>query len=90
MFNIKQAAKELAISNALMYALIAAKKIRHERHGLGRGTIRISRKALEEYRLRRTIEVEKSTTPTPAPSPSTAAPFSDLDPERLRRAWKAD
>ena len=43
-------AKELAISASLVYGLCAAGKIRHERHGLGRGTIRIPREALDEYR----------------------------------------
>jgi excisionase family DNA binding protein len=48
--TVKQAAQELGISLSLVYALLAAGKIRHERHGLGRGTIRIPREALDEYR----------------------------------------
>lgn len=50
MLNVKQAAEQLGISVSLFYALIAAKKIRHERHGLGRGTIRIPPEAIDEYR----------------------------------------
>ena len=50
MLSAKQAAKELGISQSLVYGLCAAGKIRHERHGLGRGTIRIPREALDEYR----------------------------------------
>ena len=38
------------VSVSLMYGLIAAKKVRHERHGLGRGTTRIPPEALDEYR----------------------------------------
>jgi excisionase family DNA binding protein len=55
MFSVKQAAEKLGISVALVYSLCAARKIRHERHGLGRGTIRIPPEAIEEYRTARTI-----------------------------------
>lgn len=48
--TVKQAAERLGISQSLVYGLVAAGKIRHERHGLGRGTIRIPEDALEEYR----------------------------------------
>jgi excisionase family DNA binding protein len=48
--TVKEAAEQLRISAALVYALCAAGKISHERHGLGRGTIRITLEALEEYR----------------------------------------
>jgi excisionase family DNA binding protein len=55
MFTVKTAAKELGISSSLVYGLCAAGKIRHERHGLGRGTIRIPREALDEYRKHSTV-----------------------------------
>ena len=48
--TVKEAATQLRISAALVYALCAARKIKHERHGLGRGCIRIPVEALEEYR----------------------------------------
>ncbi len=48
--TVKAAAEELGVSPSLVYGLCAAGKIRHERHGLGRGTIRIARAALAEYR----------------------------------------
>lgn len=48
--TVKQAAERLEISPGLVYALVASGKIRHERHGLGRGAIRITEEALEEYR----------------------------------------
>ncbi len=48
--SVRAAAERLGVSRSLVYALIAANKIRHERHGLGRGTIRIPEEALEEYR----------------------------------------
>ncbi len=50
MNTVKQAAQKLAISQSLVYALCKAGKIRHARHGVGRGTLRISDDALEEYR----------------------------------------
>ena len=46
MFSVKQAAEKLGVSAKLVYSLCAGGKIVHERHGLGRGTIRIA----EEYR----------------------------------------
>lgn len=48
--TVKQAAERLGVSVPLIYALCAAKKLRHERHGLGRGTIRIPVEAIDEYR----------------------------------------
>jgi excisionase family DNA binding protein len=50
MLSVKDAAKELGVSASLIYRLCAAGRIRHERHGLGRGTIRIPHDALDEYR----------------------------------------
>ena len=56
MLTVKQAAENLGVSVALVYALCAAGKIRHERYGLGRGTIRISEEAVEEYRAASRVE----------------------------------
>jgi excisionase family DNA binding protein len=64
MLSVKQAASRLGVSAKLVYALCAGGKIVHERHGLGRGTIRIAEAALEEYR--RAARVEHGAT-TPAP-----------------------
>lgn len=66
MFSVKSAAAELGVSVSLMYSLIAAKKVRHERFGLGRGTIRVPPKALDEYR--RACSVGQP--PPPAPRPA--------------------
>jgi excisionase family DNA binding protein len=64
-FTVKEAAFELGISATLVYALIRSRKIRHERHGLGRGTIRISETALNEYRQSRELgTVEQPPAPT--------------------------
>ena len=55
MLTVKQAAERLGVSPTLIYALIERRKIRHERHGLGRGVIRIPEDALDEYRRTREI-----------------------------------
>lgn len=60
--SVRVAAERLGVSRSLVYALVAANKIRHERHGLGRGTIRIPEDALEDYR--KGAEVK-----SPAPPP---------------------
>jgi hypothetical protein len=62
--NVKQAAQILEVSAALVYALCRTKKLRHERHGLGRGRIVITPGALEEYRQRSTVGAGE---PPPAP-----------------------
>lgn len=67
---VKEVATILGISPALVYGLCAAKKIRHERHGLKRGAIRIPEDALDEYRRRCTIEAEEAASvPPPKPKP---------------------
>jgi excisionase family DNA binding protein len=75
--TVKQAAARLGVSPALIYALVAAKKIRHERHGLGRGAIRIPEDALEEYRRRCTVEAEEE--------PEVADEQSEQEPAGPRR-----
>ena len=55
MMTVKQVAEKLGVSIALVYALIQARKIRHERYGLGRGSIRITEDAVEEYRRMVTV-----------------------------------
>jgi excisionase family DNA binding protein len=71
MFSVKAAAKELGISLSLMYGLCAAGKIRHERHGLGRGTIRIPAEALLEYRRSSTVAQGGVGSVPPPPPPVT-------------------
>ena len=67
--TVKDAAQELGVSPALVYALCQAKRIRHERHGVGRGKIVIPTDALDEYRNRCTVPAEEpKTEETPCPS----------------------
>jgi excisionase family DNA binding protein len=49
-FTVKLAAAKLGVSPSLVYGLLAAGKIRHSRYGVGRGTIRITQEALDEYK----------------------------------------
>jgi excisionase family DNA binding protein len=53
--SVHEAADLLGVSDALVYSLCAQKRIRHERHGLGRGTIRIPEDAIDEYRKSVTV-----------------------------------
>lgn len=66
-FTVKQAAARLGISPTLVYALVQKRRIRHERHGFGRGTIRIPEATLDEYRRSREFGAEE---PRPAPERS--------------------
>lgn len=52
MLSVKQAAKQLGISDSLVYALCSAGVIKHRRHGRPgkRGCIRIDEDAVEKYR----------------------------------------
>jgi excisionase family DNA binding protein len=68
MLTVKQAADVLGVSSALVYALCASRRIRHERHGLGRGTIKIPEDAIAEYRRSVTVEAQLPTAPKPATS----------------------
>lgn len=65
--TVKEAATLLGISPSLVYRLCAAGKIRYERHGLGRGVIRIPPEALGEYRKQATVTgTGGAATPPPA------------------------
>src|SRR5262245_58468247 len=64
LLTVKQAAEELGVRDKLVYSLCAAGKIVHERYGLGRGTIRISQQALEEFRKQARVE-RGASTPVP-------------------------
>jgi excisionase family DNA binding protein len=65
--TVKTAAQKLELAPATVYALCAAGRIRHERHGLGRGTIRITEAALDEYRRSRTVGAEEASVPPQPP-----------------------
>lgn len=86
MFTVKQAAHELGVSPTLVYAMCAARRLRHYRVGLGRGKIVIPEDAVEEYLEARTVGPG---TPKKAAAPEpTSGPFKMLDGERLAAAWE--
>jgi len=58
-YSVREAARELGVSASLVYELCRARRLRHERHGLGRGKILIPADALQEYRQRQTVGVEE-------------------------------
>ena len=64
-YSVGEAAAELGVSRALVYALCQRRKIRHERHGLGKGKIVIPADALEEYRRGVTVPPEGEEAPAP-------------------------
>jgi excisionase family DNA binding protein len=69
MFTVRLAAEALGVSTKLIYSLCAAGMIRHERHGIGRGTIRIPQDALDEYRRSVTVGAEEGVASVPVPRP---------------------
>ena len=69
LLSVREAADRLAVSPALIYGLCARKRIRHERHGLGRGTIKIPEDALEDYRKSVTVATEQRAAPPPPSQP---------------------
>lgn len=69
LLTIREAAEELRLSANTVYALCQAKKLRHERHGLGRGKILVPIDALEEYRRSVTVRAAGEATP-PSPRPT--------------------
>lgn len=82
LLTVKEASERLRISPSLLYALCARKQVDHCRCGLGRGTIRISEKALEAYLDRSTVTVRGR------PQGLGNSRFSQLDSVRLAEAWK--
>ena len=67
LLSVSETAERLGISKALVYALCSRKKMRHERHGLGRGTIKIPEDAMEDYRKSVTVATEQRAAPPPPP-----------------------
>jgi len=61
--TVREAAPLLRLSQASVYALCAAKKLRHQRVGLGRGKIVIPPESIDEYLANGTV---KSTEGHPA------------------------
>lgn len=58
--TVKEAAPVLRLSAASVYALCAAKKLRHQRVGIGRGKIVIPPDAITEYLAKGTVKSTES------------------------------
>ena len=84
MLTVKDAARILNVSPALVYTLCAQGKLEHERYGLGRGTIRIRPEALDTYRA--AARVASPVTRPPRGAAATGV-FRELDARRLAAAW---
>jgi excisionase family DNA binding protein len=63
LFSVREAAVELCLLENTIYGLCKRRKLRHERHGLGRGKILIPEDALAEYRRRVTVGLAASVPP---------------------------
>jgi excisionase family DNA binding protein len=66
-FSVAETAAELRLSEQTVYGLCKRRKLRHERHGLGRGKILISEDAIAEYRRSVTIAPRQSAASVPPP-----------------------
>lgn len=82
LLTVREASHRLRASASLVYQLCARGLLDHHRCGLGRGTIRISEKALEAY-----LEQSKVTTKS-HPQGLPKEQFKHLDPQRMLAAWK--
>jgi excisionase family DNA binding protein len=81
LFSVSEAAQKLSLSVNTIYGLCRARKLRHERHGLGRGVIRVPEDAIEEYRRGATVPTTQAGAgPVGRPSPprKKAAPLRRL------------
>jgi excisionase family DNA binding protein len=65
LLSVREAAEELHLSEQLVYGLCQHRKIRHERHGLGRGKILIPEDAIAAYRQSVTVEIREGAKPPP-------------------------
>jgi len=87
LLNVKQVADMLNVSLSTVYDLAATKKISCHRIGSrGRGTLRFTEEHVAAY-LASTLTATE-VTPSGAASARPAGPFSELDPDRLARAWR--
>ncbi len=55
LLTVRKAAEQLGVSPGLIYGLCARMRLRHERDGLGRGTIKIPEDAIDEFRRSVTV-----------------------------------
>ncbi|WP_171471204.1 helix-turn-helix domain-containing protein [Frigoriglobus tundricola] len=92
MLTVAEAAARACVSESLIYAWCAEGTLPHIRVGRKgkRGHIRIAVEDLDGVlaAFKVTGYPPSPSASGPASSPSPAAPFSELDPKRLAKAWK--
>jgi excisionase family DNA binding protein len=81
MLTVKEASEELRVSASLVYTLCARGRISHYRCGLQRGTIRISKEALQAYLDQTKVTIRER-------PQGLRKNFSQLNSARLAEAWK--
>jgi excisionase family DNA binding protein len=81
MLSVKESARRLGVSQALVYALCSRGEIEHHRFGVGRGAIRIEEGALQKYLCRAKVAGKHPQRPE---QPTT---FHHLNATRLAAAW---
>lgn len=70
LLTVSEAAEAMHLSESTVRALCSSRKLRHERHGVGRGKILIPDDAIEEYRASVTVRAGTASVVAPAPRPS--------------------
>ena len=89
MLTVRQAAAVSGVSASLVYAWCEDGTLPHSRLGRKgcRGVIRIAPADLDAALASFKVTSPRAASAPASPGPP-AAPFSELDPDRLRRAWK--
>jgi excisionase family DNA binding protein len=87
--TVKQVAERLNVSLSTVYGLVSHGKLRARRIGTGRGAIRVSEDALQQYLDASVSEAtHAASTAAPTNRPQRGRPFKHLDADRLRAAWR--
>lgn len=60
LLTVTEAAERLRLSPATVYALVSAKKLTHQRVGVGRGKIVVPMSAITEYLAKATVRSEEA------------------------------
>ncbi len=89
MLTVAEAAERVGVSESLIYQWIDERRLPHYRlGGKGkRGKIGISPRDLDDFIASLRVEGETASS-APASSDSPGGTYSELDPQRLQRAWR--
>lgn len=88
--TVRQAAERAAVSESLIYAWCSDGTLPHTRVGRKgkRGHIRIAQEDLDGLLASFKISAQPALVSAPTSSGSPALPFSELNSQRLAKAWK--